>query len=119
MLLYTQNIRKGLHNIFKPGLNDISQVLPTFGEYGSNVSYLISYPRNFSEVNRLSYDINKTWLKASMNEIKNLINNQTFLGKDTEKGEPVNPCMDVYKSKIKSNGGLDHLKMRILVKGDL
>ena len=35
------------------------------------------------------------------------------------KGEPVNPCMDVYKEKIQSGGSLDKLKLRIMVIGDL
>ena len=29
------------------------------------------------------------------------------------------PCMDVYKSKPQSDGSLDKLKLRILVRGDL
>ena len=61
----------------------------------------------------------KPWLKATLKEIKNLINNQTFLNEDLQKYEPVNPCMDVYKAKIKCNGNLDKLKLRIVVRGDL
>ena len=34
-------------------------------------------------------------------------------------GEPVTPCMDVYKEKLQSDGSLDKLKLRIEVKGDL
>ena len=34
-------------------------------------------------------------------------------------GEPVTPCMDVYKAKIQSDGSLDKLKLRIVVRGDL
>ena len=33
--------------------------------------------------------------------------------------EPVTPCMDVYKSKIQSDGSLDNLKLRTVVRGDL
>ena len=50
-----------------------------------------------------------------MKEIKNLINNQKQLFQEKDKGEPVNPCMDVYKAKIQSNGSLDKLKLRIMV----
>ena len=32
-----------------------------------------------------------------MKEIKNLINNKTFLVDETEKGDPLTPFMDVYK----------------------
>ena len=47
---------------------------------------------------RLSEDTNKPWLKETLKDIKNLINNQTYLVQDPEKGEPVTPCMDVYKA---------------------
>ena len=38
---------------------------------------------------------------------------------DPKDGEPVTPCMDVYKAKIQSDGRKDKLKLRIVVKGDL
>ena len=38
---------------------------------------------------------------------------------DPKDGEPVTPCMDVYKEKIQSDGSLNKLKLRIVVKGDL
>ena len=61
----------------------------------------------------------KPCLKATQKKIKNLINNQTFLVQELEKGEPVTQCMDVYKAKIHSDGSLDKLKLRIVVRGDL
>ena len=38
---------------------------------------------------------------------------------DPKDGEPDTPGMDVYKAKIQSDGSLDKLKLRIVVKGDL
>ena len=61
---------KGLHKVFKAVINDISQVLPILGESGSEVSHFILDPRYFSEVNILSYDINKTRLKVTLKDIK-------------------------------------------------
>ena len=58
-------------------------------------------------------------LKSNLKEIKNLIKNQTFLIEDQNEGEPVTPCMDVYKVKIQSDVSLDKLKLRIVVRGDL
>ena len=55
----------------------------------------------------------------NLKDIKNLINNQTFMIKDPKDGEPVTPCMDVCKAKIQSDGILDKLKLRIVVRGDL
>ena len=57
--------------------------------------------------------------KETLKEIKNLINNQNFLFQDPEKGDPVTLCMDVYKAKIQSDGRLDKLKLKIVVRGDL
>ena len=54
-----------------------------------------------------------------MKGVINLINRYNFLVQETDKGEPVTPCMDVYKSKIQSDGSLDKLKQRIVVRGDL
>ena len=38
---------------------------------------------------------------------------------DPKDSEPVTPCMDVYKGKIQSDGSLDEIKLRIVVRGDL
>ena len=35
-----------------------------------------------------------------------------------EEGYPVTPFMDIYKAKIQSNGSLDNLKLKIVVRGD-
>ena len=54
-----------------------------------------------------------------MKEIKNSINNQTFLVYGPEKGEPVTPCMDLYKANIQFDGSVNKLKLKIVVGGDL
>ena len=110
---------KGLHRFFSTIVSEISQELTNFGESGSEVSHFILEPRNFSEVTKLAENIRKPWLKATLKEIKNLINNQTFMIEDPKYVEPVTPCMDVYKAKIQSDGSLDKLKLRIVVGGDL
>ena len=104
---------KGLHKVFKTAVEDISQDFPPLGESGSEVSHLIPEPRTLSD------DTKKPWLKATLKAIKNLINNQNFIVEDTEKDEPVNPCMDVYRSKIQSDGSIDKLNLRVVVRGDM
>ena len=64
-------------------------------------------------------DINKPYLKSTLKDIKDLINNQTFIVQDPERYEPVTPCMDVYKEKIQSDGSLNKLQLIIVVRGDL
>ena len=112
-------MRKCLHKAFKAVVNDILQELPILGKSGSEVSYFIPEPRKFAEVNILSEDIKKPWLKSDLKEINNLINNKNFLVQDSEKGNTVTPCMDVYKPKIQSGGSLNKLKLGIVVRGDL
>ena len=110
---------KGLNKLFKTVVKETSQDLSPLGGSGSEVSHFIPEPRKFSGVAKFSYDIKKTWLKSTQKGIKNLINNNNFLVEYPKKGEPVTPCMDVYKAKIKSDGSLDKLKLRIVVSGDL
>ena len=105
--------------MFKTVVKEISQELPPLGESVSEVSHFIPEPRNFAEVTKLSDDIKKPWIKATLKEIKNLINNQTFLVEYPEKDDHVAPCMDVYKYKIKSDESLDKLKLIIVVRGYL
>ena len=73
---------KGLNKVFGTVVKDISQELTPLGESSSEVYHFIPEQRNFSEVTKLSENIKKTWLKATLKEIKNLINNHTFLIED-------------------------------------
>ena len=85
---------------------------------GSEASYFIPEPINFAEVTILSGDIRKPWLKATLKEIHNLINNKTLLD-EPKKRDHVTPCMYVYKSKIQYDVSLNTLKLIIVVIGYL
>ena len=102
---------KGLHKLLLTVVKEIFQELTPLGESGSEVSHFIPEPRKFAEVKKLSENIKKPWLKATLKEIKNLIKNYTFLIEDQNEGKPVTPCMDVYKAKIQSDGIHDKLKL--------
>ena len=115
----THKMGKGLHRVFSTIVSEILQELTNLEESGSEFSHFIPEPRNFAEVTKLSENIGKPWLKATLKEIKNLINNQTFLIEDQNEGEPVTSCMYVYKANIQSDGSLYKLKLRIVVRGDL
>ena len=110
---------KGLQKLFKNVVKGIPQDFPPLGDSGSEVSYFITEPRNFAEAKKLSDNIKKPWLKANLKQIKNLINNQTFLVENSNKGDPVTSFMDVYKSNIQSNGTVDKINMRTVVIRDL
>ena len=70
---------KGLHKLFITVVKEISQELTPLGESGLEVSHFIPEPRRLAEVTKLSENIKKPWLKATLKEIKNIINNQTLL----------------------------------------
>ena len=91
---------KGLHKVFKTVVKHIFARIANFGRIWFRSFPFHPEPRNFAEVTKLSDEINKTWLKATLKEIKNLVNNQNFIVDDPEKDEPVTPCMDVYKANI-------------------
>ena len=90
---------KVLHKVFSTVVQEIMQDLTPLGESGSEVSHFITEPRNFSEVTKLSENIKKPFIKETLKEIKNLIKNQTFLIEYKNEGEPVTPCMDLYKAR--------------------
>ena len=68
---------------------------------------------------RLLENIKKPWIKETLKDINNLINNQKILVHEPGKCEPVTPHMDVYQEKIQFDGSLEKLKLRIVVTGDL
>ena len=92
--------------------------MSTLGESVSEVSQFIPEPRNFSKVTILPSDVKKAWLKETLIEIENIINDRTFLMDDPDKGDPVTPYIDVYKAKIQSDGSLDKLRLIMLVRED-
>ena len=78
MLKATLKMGKGLHKVFKTVVKEILQYLPPLGESGSEVSHFIPEPRNFAEVTKSSYYINKTWLNSTQKYIKNLLTIRLF-----------------------------------------
>ena len=59
------------------------------------------------------------WPKGTSKEIKNIINNQTFIMEEPGKGEPVTPLMGVHKANSEYDGSLEKLRLRNVVIGDL
>ena len=89
------------------------------GESGSEASHIITEPRNFAKVIRLAVDIRKSCPKATLKDIKKIINGQNFLMDDQEKRDPVTPRIYVYNTNIKSDGSLNKLKLKIVIRQDL
>ena len=81
------------------------------------LSFIVSFSQGFFMFSD-NFVTSANFLGYGMKDIKNMINNQNFLIKDQNEGEPVTTCMDVHKEKIQSDGSLDKLKLRIVVRGD-
>ena len=87
---------KGLHKVFSTILREISQELTALGKSGSEVSHFIPEPINFSEVTKLSENIN------------NFVTSANFIGSgmrwetskpDSPKG--VNSCKLFFYNRTK------------------
>ena len=61
---------KVLHKLFKAVVNEPKNSFPTLVRSGSEVSHFIPELRNFAEVTRLSADVKKDLLKATLKERK-------------------------------------------------
>ena len=62
---------KSLLKLFKAVVNELNNEFSTLGKSGSEVSRFIPEPRYFSEVARLSADVKKAWIKATLKRSKN------------------------------------------------
>jgi hypothetical protein len=63
--------------------------------------------------------VKTAWLQSMRKEFKTLVDNNTFVLDTPKKGESITPIMETFKVKILSDGSLDKLKTRIVVRGDL
>jgi predicted transcriptional regulator len=59
------------------------------------------------------------WMKSVKKELKTLIDSGTFAFDKMNPGKTSTPMMEIVKEKMKSDGSLDKLKTRMVVRGDL
>jgi hypothetical protein len=116
--LLAMDLDQDNHRLYKAVAAEVNDI-PMIGDPGSEVSMFRPEPRNLSEMLKLPVDIRQYWLKADKAEIKNLVENNTFYLDYPREGERVYPTLSLYKVKLDSNGLLDKLKARIVVRGDL
>jgi hypothetical protein len=58
------------------------------------------------------------WLKSEKRELMALVDAKTFIKDNLNPGETSTPVIEIVKVKIQSDGTLDKLKMRIVMRGD-
>jgi len=63
--------------------------------------------------------VRQEWLKALKKELKTLIDSGMLVHWNMKDGEISTPVMETFKMKVKSDGLLDKLKARLVVRGDL
>jgi hypothetical protein len=84
-----------------------------------SINKYLPEPQSLKAVLRLDEAIRRAWLHAILLELKNLIDNKTFiLNERPEKGELVVPVKLVLKAKQTATGHLEKLKARIVARGD-
>ena len=85
-----------------------------------NLSDFIPEPKTINQVLKLTPHIKEKWGTAIQKEITGLFDNDTF--DTTEKALPADEVIPVkcaFKTKLNAYGGLDKLKARICVRGDM
>ena len=115
-----ERVEKALESALNAEIKEGNSI--KLGEQGCDIAPFLPEPRTAHDVMRMKNrepNIFSCYQKAAKNELKNLITNNTFIKDQPTPSEKVTPCMEVYKAKILSDGTLDKLKHRIVVRGDL
>jgi hypothetical protein len=76
-------------------------------------------PATLQAMLKLPPEPRTAWLEAFRKELKTLIEKNTFDNTAKYRGEKVLPVKAIQRTKIKSDGTVDKLKVRIAIRGDL
>ncbi|MGH7954813.1 MAG: reverse transcriptase domain-containing protein [Gloeomargaritales cyanobacterium] len=98
----------------------IKEKIDSLSGAGDDPSNYTPEPISVSQVLKLTGVARDRWLAATKSEFTSVIQNNTFDLKGVIKPtEKVIPLKVVYKAKMRSDGKLDKLKARIVVRGDI
>jgi hypothetical protein len=86
---------------------------------GMDPAAFLPEPQSLKGMRYLPPDVLKQWLKAFRSELNNHIEKTTFAIPSEYKGEKCLPVTVIYKTKLRSDGLVDKLKVRIAIRGDL
>ena len=85
-----------------------------------NLSDFIPEPRSLSQILRMNKYVQEKWGEAIRKEINGLFDNGTFeLTEMALPADEVIPVKLALKTKLNSYGGLDKLKARVCLRGDM
>ena len=86
---------------------------------GMDPAAYLPEPQSLRSLKHASSLVLKQWLKAFRSELNNHIDKNTFAIPSEYNGEKCLPVTVIYKTKLKSDGMIDKLKVRIAIRGDL
>jgi hypothetical protein len=87
---------------------------------GADATVFEPAPSNLRAVLKIrDHVIREAWLKAYQKELKTLIDTGTFQPETPLPDESCTPIMDLNVVKLRSDGTLDKLKNRLVVRGDM
>jgi Reverse transcriptase (RNA-dependent DNA polymerase) len=89
------------------------------GIEGADPSAFLPEPKSLKKIAQMEPPIQKAWLDAFRSELINLVSKNTFEKTTNYKGEICLPVCAVFRTKIKADGTVDKLKVRIAIRGDL
>jgi hypothetical protein len=86
---------------------------------GSDPAAFLPEPQSLKKIAQLPPSIRDAWLRAYRAELQNMISLRTFGHPTRYRGERCLPIRAVFKTKLRSDGKVDKLKVRIAIRGDL
>jgi len=77
-------------------------------------------PKSIRDITKLPEGFVKNeWLNSVRKELKTMVDSGTFVFDEMKEGETSTPKMEIFKVKMKSDGSLNKLKTRLVLRGDL
>ena len=97
-----------------------AEVISAIDVPGADASLFEPAPDNLRVIMKMTNTkVKEAWLKAYYKELKVLVSSGTFSLEPMLEGEVAIPTMETNRVKLQSDGTLDKLKNRIVVRGDL
>ena len=76
-------------------------------------------PTSLKNIAKLAPKVRDAWNRAYLSKLKNLLHKGTFQKPTDYDGEHCLPIRAVLKAKLRSDGMVDKLKVRITIRGDM
>ena len=109
------SIRFASNTEFAHAVSAASETYPT----GAIPTPFLPEPMHIKSIGKLIPQVRAAWSSAFESELMNLVGKKTFAHPTDYNGEQCLPIRAVLKTKLRSDGMVDKLKVRITIRGDL